>query len=92
MGKFIRYERTREILCISKQNISVIHVKKYFIKKIFYRISRGKKKKTYATDEMIKEITIFLLEKEFTKEKYYERISNFLISCRKKFFLIFKIL
>lgn len=45
-----------------------------FLNKTFplFMISRGKKKKTYATDEMVKEITIFLLEKDFTKEKYYQ--------------------
>ena len=45
-------------------------------------ISRSKKKKSYATDEMVKEISIFLLEGDLSKEKYYSKISNFLLSCK----------
>jgi len=55
-----------------------------FLNKTFplFMISRSKKKKTYATDEMVKEISLFLLEKDYSKENYYARISNFLLTCK----------
>ena len=55
-----------------------------FLTKTFplFMISRGKKK-SFASDEMVKEITLYLLNGEYTKKEYYGRISNFLISCKK---------
>ena len=52
-----------------------------FLSKTFplFMISRAKKNKIYATSEMVKEISLFLLEGDYSKEAYYRKIENFLI-------------
>ena len=46
-----------------------------FLNKTFplFMLSRNKKKKTFASDEMVKEISLFLLEGDYCKERYYDR-------------------
>ena len=57
-----------------------------FLSKVFplFMISRGNRKgKTYAFNDIIKEISLFLLEGDQSKENYYERISSFLFTCKE---------